>query len=89
MWADFRTSHFAPLVFFCLLLPLSACRSADREVSAATASSPRRPHLEMVASLREDLAAERHPSDGGGRAWLEDPQPATVSSPGPGRHGLS
>ena len=31
---------------------------------------PRRPRTEIVASLRSDLAAERHPSDGGGRAWL-------------------
>ncbi len=31
------------------------------------------PHAawDMVAQLREDLAAERHPSDGGGRAFLE------------------
>lgn len=41
---------------------------------------------EMVESLRQDLQAERHPSDGGGRAWLiESPgwaDEATVGEPG-------
>ena len=29
-----------------------------------------RPHLEIVEALRQDLEAERHPSDGGGAAWI-------------------
>ena len=28
-------------------------------------------HLEIAEELRQDLAAQRHPSDGGGRAWIE------------------
>jgi hypothetical protein len=41
----------------------------------------------MVEELRQDLAAKRHPSDGGGRAWIEsDPgDSASVSAGGPGR----
>jgi len=31
-----------------------------------------------VRQLEEDLAAERHPSDGGGRAWLEPGEDGTV-----------
>lgn len=41
---------------------------------------------DMVESLRLDLATERHPSDGGGRAWLSAspgwPDGATVGEPG-------
>ena len=32
--------------------------------------------LDTVAMLLDDLAADRHSSDGGGRAWLEEPGPA-------------
>jgi hypothetical protein len=31
-----------------------------------------RPQLEIVEALRQDLEAVRHPSDGGGRAWIAD-----------------
>jgi hypothetical protein len=41
---------------------------------------------ELVASLRESMATEPHPSDGGGRAWLEqlpgDPEFAIAGAPG-------
>ena len=41
---------------------------------------------EVVDGLREDLARPRHPSDGGGRAWLEqaegDPSHAVAGTPG-------
>ena len=37
---------------------------------------------EILENFREDLAAPRHPSDGGGRAWLDDPQEAVVATPG-------
>ena len=40
------------------------------------ASPTERPtRAEVTASLREDLQRERHPSDGGGRAWLESSEP--------------
>jgi len=32
---------------------------------------PPHAHWDVVDAMREDLAAERHPRDGGGRAWLE------------------
>ncbi len=35
------------------------------------AEGPAHANWEMVEELRADQAAERHPSDGGGRAWLE------------------
>ncbi len=40
-----------------------------------------------MTALREDLAAERHPSDGGGRAWLEQEpdEPAAVEAGAEGR----
>lgn len=38
--------------------------------------------LDVVASLREDLDSPRGPGDGGGRAWLEDPEPGRVGVPG-------
>jgi hypothetical protein len=34
-------------------------------------SGPPHARWELVAQLREDMASERHPSDGGGKAWLE------------------
>jgi hypothetical protein len=38
---------------------------------------------EIVEALRDDLGAVRHPSDGGGRAWLVDgPNPATAGGGG-------
>jgi hypothetical protein len=39
---------------------------------------------EIVQALRDDLAATRHPSDGGGRAWIET-APERVSAAGSGR----
>ncbi len=49
---------------------------------AETTSPDRRPRHDLVESLRQDLAARRHPADGGGRAWLEESPTARVSSPG-------
>ncbi len=50
----------------------------------AEPGTPRRqPRVELVESLRQDLARERHPADGGGRAWLEPPvEAARASTPG-------
>lgn len=53
------------------------------ESSGAPAADGRNPRHDLLETLRDDLAAERHPSDGGGRAWLEAPdEPATASVPG-------
>jgi len=42
---------------------------------------PRTAVLETLEEMRADLALERHPSDGGGRGWLESgPSEVTVSS---------
>jgi hypothetical protein len=46
------------------------------------AAGPPHARWEMVEELRADLATERHPSDGGGRAWLEAGGDAVVSQPG-------
>ncbi len=63
----------SPVVF-------AACSSepaADREaalagVRPAAERGPRRsPRPDLVQSLRQDLDLERHPSDGGGTAWIE------------------
>jgi hypothetical protein len=47
---------------------------------------PSGPMPELVESLRESLATTPHPSDGGGRAWLEqmpgDPEFAIAGAPG-------
>jgi hypothetical protein len=78
------------LVLLSLLLGLSGCGpESDEGAPQGGTEQPTRSlspdaKLEVVAVLREDLEAERHPSDGGGRAWLEradtpgepDPVPA-------------
>ncbi len=54
-------------VLSCLILV--ACGRAREETEPSM--SPR-PHLEIVEALRQDLEAVRHPSDGGGSAWIVD-----------------
>jgi hypothetical protein len=61
-----------------LILLAAACgRGGDLALSPTA-----RP--ELVETLRADLAAPRHPSDGGGRAWIEE-GPARVEAGGSGR----
>ena len=67
-----------------LVAVLGACwacgdrESADSEDAVATSLSPTaRP--DIVETLSDDLAARRHPSDGGGRAWLEEGAPRAVA----------
>jgi hypothetical protein len=63
-----------------LVLVALGCRTEPPEAEA-TFSPNAQP--EIVQALRDDLAATRHPSDGGGRSWLEDgPNPATAGSVG-------
>ena len=75
--------RFFVFLFLFVFLLFLGCQSAEQQPSP---TPDRRPRHEMVESLRADLAAERHPSDGGGRAWIEAdgdaPPTATVSSPG-------
>jgi hypothetical protein len=76
-----------------------ACRGETREPRTAEGELPTEPadpngaetypageNLELVESLRESLATTPHPSDGGGRAWLEqmpgDPEFAIAGAPG-------
>jgi hypothetical protein len=60
------------LVVALVLVLLTGCQ-AQEEGPERSLSPGARP--EIVAALRDDLAAERHPADGGGRAWLEaDPE---------------
>jgi hypothetical protein len=72
------------------LVALVACSGGPHggEAEAAGEGGPRRsPRPDLLESLRQDLAAERHPSDGGGRAWLEaeDGTPAAAVAGLPGR----
>lgn len=59
-------------------------RSQAGEAPAATGSTSPRPRPELVETLRQDAAAVRHPSDGGGRAWIDpagsSPLPVTAGS---------
>ena len=53
-----------------LALVVAGCRDTPPTPESARTRSPNA-QPDIVAALREDLVAERHPSDGGGRAWLE------------------
>jgi hypothetical protein len=58
---------------------LAACGRGPGTPSRSPSARP-----ELVETLRADLAAVRHPSDGGGRAWIED-GPPEVTAGGTGR----
>ena len=68
----------------------SGCRSGSDAPQAAlpspTPAGPATARWQIVDLLREDLAARRDPSDGGGRAWIETspgtPTAATAHTPG-------
>lgn len=68
-----------PTLVLTLVLLLGGCSGGAPEPAAdAPAGSPMaRP--DIVEALRADLAAERSPSDGGGRAWIED-GPASIEA---------
>jgi hypothetical protein len=53
-----------------LALAALACRDGAPERPLSQTRSPNA-QPEIVEALREDLARPRHPSDGGGRAWLD------------------
>jgi hypothetical protein len=78
------------VVLLCLLVAACEPRVESEPpdpvgVLARDSASPNA-RWEMVEELRQDLVAERHPSDGGGRAWIEpDPEnPASVTAGTPG-----
>ena len=51
-------------------------------VAGAGSASQRRPKLDVVESLQQDLELQRHAADGGGRAWLESAPAVSVSEAG-------
>ena len=53
-----------------LAIAALACRDTPPAVPLAETRSPDA-QPEVLQALREDLARPRHPSDGGGRAWLD------------------
>ena len=69
-----------------LALAAVGCRETPPVPGADPSRSPNA-QPDIVAALREDLVAERHPSDGGGRAWL-DPEPGNAVAGGPGTWAL-
>ena len=62
----------------------AACGQAPEGTAPSLSPSP---NLEIVEALRQDLVAERHPSDGGGEAWIveEDSGSREVRSGSPGQ----
>jgi hypothetical protein len=78
------------LGFLLAVALLGGCSRRDAPAPAPVGDEERRTgpptaHWDMVADLREDQATARHPSDGGGRAWLveeESQLPARVGAPG-------
>ena len=68
-----KLTHTRAAAGFALLLLLSCSRSDAPQTGQAPSSADGLPPTAkpaVLAELRADLAAERHPSDGGGRAWL-------------------
>ena len=63
-----------------------ACRGGSGDAPEPDSVSPSA-RLQTAQMLREDLERPRHPSDGGGRAWLDD-GPAEVAAGGSGRWSL-
>jgi len=76
-----RTATLAALLAFAELACGEPAPEAAQPQSPGTPTAAQAPpgtppnaRLDVVKMLREDLAAKRSPSDGGGRAWLE-PRP--------------
>jgi hypothetical protein len=80
-----------PLLLALATLALGGCGGGETEGTPAFRAvandrpGPPGAQWELVEMLREAAAREPHPSDGGGRAWLDqgdDPPHATVGRPG-------
>ncbi len=71
------------------LLVVLACNGSDAEAPAAQEPDSPNPgrvtRTELAEELRADRDLERHPSDGGGRAWLEEDDETPVMAGGAGR----
>ncbi len=63
-----------------IVVVLGGCGRPESE-----ATDPPWARRDIVDELRADLAAGRHPSDGGGRAWVGERPPGPVSAGGTGR----
>jgi hypothetical protein len=81
------TPTLRPLGAIVLLAGL-ACNGpiSETPIDATPAAGPsaagRSPRMELVEYLRAGLDLEHHPSDGGGRAWLEDATAAVAGGSG-------
>ena len=65
--------------------PIACGESAPPPAAEAPAAGPSTARPELLEELRADLRAERHPGDGGGRAWLESADPPEPTAGGRGR----
>ncbi|MEE8277482.1 MAG: CehA/McbA family metallohydrolase [Thermoanaerobaculia bacterium] len=72
-----------PIRALCVGLLVAGCSGEPPERGGASPTARR----DIVETLREDEELERHPADGGGRAWLEesDGQPPSAVAGLPGR----
>ena len=69
-----------PLAVGLAALLLWSCGAAPDNSRTAKHSHSRDAKLDTFETLSADLAVERDPSDGAGRAWLVDPEPSNVSA---------
>ncbi len=58
------------------ILFLWSCRTASEDEVAVLTSLSRDAKLDTFETLSKDLDVERDPSDGGGKAWLVEPEPS-------------
>ena len=78
------------VALFAAVLMISACRPETSapggeigRIPEEQHASRRQPNTALAEQLRADVKHPRHPSDGGGRAWLEEsPERVQVSRPG-------
>lgn len=83
-----RTLSRIAVLALCLALLCACGRDRVRQPPSDDAPEPGetspRPRPELLESLSEDLRTERHPTDGGGRAWIDpdrsSPPPVVAGS---------
>ena len=69
-----------PLIVGLAALLLWSCEQEPDKASTADPSLSLDAKLDTFDTLSEDLAVERDPSDGSGRAWLADPAASNGSA---------